>query len=253
MRIQESHQDLATPTGPMRTTVIGPGGDGRYPGVVLFSEIFQVTAPIRRAAGFLAGHGYIVAVPEIFHDLETIGTALAYDKAGADRGNACKVARPVTAYDADARAVLDFLTRHPTCTGRIGALGFCVGGHLALRAALQPEVVAAACFQATDVHSGGLGRGGDDSLARLGAARGELLFVWGRQDPHIPPEGRRRIHDALEAAGATFTWHELNAAHAALRDEESSGRYDPMVARLTWTLVLELFGRRLYARVGEPE
>ena len=97
--------DLETPTGPMRTYVYRPVAPGRYPGLVLFSEIFQRTGPIRRTAALLAGHGFVVAVPEIFHDLEAPGCVIAYDAAGADRGNADKVSRPVTAYDDDARAV----------------------------------------------------------------------------------------------------------------------------------------------------
>ena len=62
--------DIETPTGPMRTYILRPVAEGRYPGLVLFSEIFQVTGPIRRTAAMLAGHGFVVAVPEIFHELE---------------------------------------------------------------------------------------------------------------------------------------------------------------------------------------
>ena len=80
----EEYVDLETPYGPMRTYVLSPAAAGRYPGLVLFSEIFQVTGPIRRTAAFLAGHGYTVAVPEIFHELEEDpGVVLAYDTAGA--------------------------------------------------------------------------------------------------------------------------------------------------------------------------
>ena len=43
--------DLKTPTGPMRTYIFRPVAEGRYPGLLLYSEIFQVTGPIRRAAG----------------------------------------------------------------------------------------------------------------------------------------------------------------------------------------------------------
>src|SRR2546426_10026145 len=101
--------DLNTPTGPMRTYVFRPVAEGKYPGVVLYSEIFQVTGPIRRTAAMLAGHGYIVAVPEIYHELEPAGTVLAYDQAGADRGNAHKIAKEIASYDDDARAALDYL------------------------------------------------------------------------------------------------------------------------------------------------
>jgi carboxymethylenebutenolidase len=64
----------------MRTYVPSPAAPGRYPGLLLFSEILQVTGPIRRTVAFLAGHGYTVAVPEIFHELEDgPGVVLAYD------------------------------------------------------------------------------------------------------------------------------------------------------------------------------
>ena len=83
--------DIPTPAGPMRTYVLYPVAEGRYPGVAFFSEIFQVTGPIRRSAAVLAGHGFVVAIPEIFHELEEPGTVLPYDQAGADRGNAGKI------------------------------------------------------------------------------------------------------------------------------------------------------------------
>jgi carboxymethylenebutenolidase len=243
--------DLATPSGAMRTQVFRPVAAGKYPGLVLFSEIFQITWPIRRAAAMLAGHGYMVAVPEIYHEMEPAGTVLAYDQAGADRGNACKIAKPISAYDDDARAALEFLRGHVACTGRLGVVGICIGGHLAFRAAMNAEVLAAACFYATDLHSHSLGLGkNDNSLERIGEIRGELLHIWGRQDPHIPLEGRNLIKARLEAAGTRFTWHEFNGAHAFLRDE--GPRYDPELARQCWGLVLDLFQRRLgWGDLGE--
>src|SRR3984893_17591676 len=119
---QETAVDLATPTGPMRTYMFRPVVKGKYPAVVLFSEIFQATGPIRRFAAFIAGHGYIVAVPEVYHELEPAGTVLAYDQAGSDKGNADKYAKELSSYDADARAVLDHLQARPDCNGRLGAI-----------------------------------------------------------------------------------------------------------------------------------
>ena len=244
MIVQDEFAELPTPTGPMRTQITRPVAAGKYPGLVLFSEIFQITGPIRRAAALLAGHGYVVAVPEIFHELEPAGTALAYDQAGADRGNAHKIGKPISAYDDDALAALKFLAGHEACTGRLGAVGICIGGHLAFRAAMNPEVMAAACFYATDIHSHSLGAGkNDNSLERIGEIRGELLHIWGKQDPHIPLEGRNLLKACLESAGTRFTWHEFNGAHAFMRDE--GPRYDPELALLCWELVLGLFQRRL--------
>src|SRR5258706_9555631 len=114
MTLRETEQvDLSTPTGPMRTYVFRPAAPGRYPGILLFSEIFQVTGPIRRTAAMLAGHGFVVAAPEIYHEFEPAGAVLAYDQAGADRGNALKIAKELSSYDHDARAVLDYLKIHP--------------------------------------------------------------------------------------------------------------------------------------------
>jgi carboxymethylenebutenolidase len=236
--------DLQTATGPMRTYLFRPTAEARYPGLVLFSEIFQATGPIRRTAAFFAGHGYIVAVPEVYHELEPAGTVLAYDQEGADKGNADKYDKELSSYDADARAVLDHLASREDCTGRLGAIGICLGGHLAFRAAMNSDVLATVCFYATDIHSGSLGRGKqDDSLARAGDIKGELLHIWGRQDPHVPLEGRLRIKARLDEIEANYQWVEVNGAHAFMRDE--GYRYDPALSSLCCGLALELFHRKL--------
>src|ERR1700712_4084722 len=108
MTIQDQEfADVPTPTGPMRTYVLRPSEEGRYPGIVLYSEIFQVTGPIRRTAATLAEHGYVVAVPEIYHELEAPGTVLPYDQVGSDRGNIDKYAKELHSYDGDTRGLLD--------------------------------------------------------------------------------------------------------------------------------------------------
>ena len=245
MIVEESFVDLATPSGPMRTHVTKPVAAGRRPGVLLFSEIFQRTAPIRRLATLLSGNGFVVLVPEIFHEFEAAGVVLGYDPAGTERGNQHKISKTVTAYDADARACLDHLAARGDCDGKLFAAGVCIGGHLAFRCAFDERVRAAACFYATDLHKGTLGLGGDDSLARAPEIRGEVLMVWGRQDPHVPDEGRTKIQARLMEAKRRFSWHEFNAAHAFLRDE--GPRYDPALSSIGWALALEMFERKLKA------
>lgn len=221
-----------------------PATAGRFPGVLLYSEIFQVTGPIRRMATTFAACGFLVAVPEIYQELEPPGTVIAYDQAGADTGNAHKTAKELRSYDDDARAALKHLSAHSDCTGQLGVVGICIGGHLAFRAAMNPEVLATACFYATDIHKRGLGKGmNDDSLDRARDIRGELLHIWGRQDPHIPFEGRNSIHARLEETGVRYTWHEFNGAHAFMRDE--GPRYGAELARQCYGLVFDLFNRAL--------
>lgn len=242
--LDNEHVDLATPYGDMRTHIFRPVAGGKYPGIVFYSEIFQVTGPIRRMAAMLAGHGYVVAVPEVYHEFEPAGTVLAYDQAGSDRGNALKTTKELASYDADARAVLDHLKSRPDCTGDLGAMGICLGGHLAYRAAMNSDVRGTVCFYATDVHKGSLGKGmKDDSLERTKDIQGELLMIWGRQDPHIPVEGRRVVLNRLDEVGAKYSWIEVNGAHAFMRDE--GPRYDAELALGLYRTTFDFFHRTL--------
>lgn len=238
------HADVETPFGPMRIHVLRPEIDRPVPGIVMFSEIYQVTGPIHRTAAMLAGQGYVVALPEIYHEFEQPGVAYEYDKAGTDRGNELKTTKELASYDADARAALDYLKQHPACTGKLGTLGICIGGHLAFRCAMNPDVAAGVCYYPTDIHKRSLGKGmADDSLDRMGQITGEMMMVFGRQDPHVPAEGRRIIYDAMTEAGVNFTWHEFNGQHAFMRDE--GHRYDPGIAHQVYALTYDVFARCL--------
>lgn len=242
--LAESHVDLTTTRGPMRVHLFLPQSGRPRPALIFYSEIFQVTGPIRRMAAALAGEGYLVAVPEVYHEFEELGTVLAYDQAGSDRGNELKFTKEIASYDEDTAVVAAFLKEHEACTRKIGSFGVCLGGHLAVRAGFHPDVAAVGAFYPTDIHSHTLGAGkNDDTLERLKSATASFLFAWGRQDPHVPVEGRRLIHQTLEDHGIDFEWHEFNAAHAFLRDE--GPRYNPAVGRVGIATLLRFFAEKL--------
>jgi carboxymethylenebutenolidase len=244
MIIKEDFADVATPTGPMRIHRFQPAGGGPHPGVVLFSEIFQITGPIQRTARRLASQGFIVAAPEVYHEFEPAGCALAYDKDGTDKGNRYKIEKELAAYDSDAKAVITHLLSLPQCNGRLGSFGICLGGHLSFRCAMNPEILAGVCLYATDIHKRSLGKGlSDNSLDRIPELKGEMLMIWGKQDPHVSQEGRDLIYKTMTQAGVNFTWHEFNAQHAFIRDE--GPRYDAALADICYGLAFELFRRRL--------
>jgi carboxymethylenebutenolidase len=230
----------------VRCVVVKPGAPGRYPGIVAYSDIFQLTPSHLRLVHRLAGHGFVVVAPELYGRIEKPGTVLDFE---ADRQRALDLADRmlVEHLDADRRAVLDALRARPD-VGEIGALGWCYGGHLAFRAAFEPEVKAAACCYATGVHSGKLGAADGKatsagSLERCHEMRGELLLVWGRNDPHIPAEGRSRIHRALDEAGVRFEARHYDAEHAFMRDV--GPRHDPEATDRAFTAIVELFRRVL--------
>ena len=247
MVITTEYVDILVDGSPMRTFLARPRAEGTYPGIVFYSDIFQLTGPMLRISERLAGYGFVVAAPEIYHRIEPPGSAIPFDDAGRTRGLDDTAKMPVAHYDADCRAALDFLARHPqVAVGQLGAGGFCLGGHLAFRAALQPDVKATVCFYGTGIHNGKLGRDDDaGSLARAGEIRGDLLMVFGSLDPHVPPEGRMAIESALRAAMVRSEILLLPAEHAFMRDE--GPRYDSEATDRAFAAMIDRFRRSFEA------
>ena len=245
MVITTEYVDIPVDGSPMRMYVAAPKGDGKFPGVLCYSDIFQLTGPMLRACARLAGYGYVVAAPEIYHRLEPPGMVIPFDDPGRTRGLDNAARTPVADFDADCRAALDWLARHPRVSqGMLGAAGFCIGGHLSFRAALQPDVRATVCFYGTGIHNGKLGKDPDaGSLGRAGEIQGELLLIFGTLDPHVPEEGRAVIEDALRRAGTKFAVKLYPAEHAFMRDE--GARYDPEATDQAFGDMIALFRRVL--------
>jgi carboxymethylenebutenolidase len=124
--------------------------------------------------------------------------------------------------------------------GKIGAIGFCIGGHLAFRAAFQPDVRATVCYYGTGIHDGKLGKDADaGSLARAREIRGELLMIFGTKDPHVPEAGRETMDRALRVSGVRYRTLLYPAEHAFTRDE--GPRYDPEATDLAFAETIQLF------------
>jgi carboxymethylenebutenolidase len=240
------------PETSMRTFVAAPKAAGQYPGILFYSDIFQLTGPMIRISERLAGYGFVVAAPEIYHRLEPPGTPILFDNAGRDRGLADAANTPVADFDSDCRAALDYLGKHPrVAAGQLGAGGFCIGGHLAFRAALQPDVRATVCFYGTGIHNGRLAKDADaGSLERAAEIKGDLLMVFGAQDPHVPEEGRAKISEAIKRAGVRFSVSLYPAEHAFMRDV--GPRYDAEATDQAFAEMVQLY-RRVFGPRGLTE
>ncbi|DAA79437.1 carboxymethylenebutenolidase [Trichophyton mentagrophytes] len=261
MLVKESTHDVKTTVageGQMRIYVFHPTIPGypsaKFPGVVVFSEIYQVTGPVARFARMIAGQGYICAAPSSYHEF-TGPEPLQYNAEDTDNGNKWKITKKLAAYDEDARLCVDYLLSLPTCNGRVGATGMCLGGHLAYRCALDSRIQAAVCYFATDIHSHSLGEGkNDDSLQRAGDIKGELVMIFGKNDNHVPAPGRDLIRSTLHEKGVCFSFYEAAwAQHAFIRDELSKGRYDPALTKVCAEMMFEVFGRTLKVELGEGD
>ncbi|KAE9411067.1 dienelactone hydrolase [Gymnopus androsaceus JB14] len=264
MLITKTFHDVQTQLDPngrrLRVFVISPSiqnyPQARFPGVVVFSEIYQVTGPVERFAGQIASQGFVVACPSIYHEFEG-PEPIPYDVEGTDRGNKYKIEKTVEAFDEDAKLSIDLLTSLPNCNGRIGATGMCLGGHLAFRAAFDQRVLASVCFFATDVHSASLGKGkSDDTLIKVRngdlTGKGELVLIFGKQDTHVPRAGRDLIRTTLDDANVTVSFLEVQAQHAFIRDESSKGRWDAALTRSLFSFMMEVFDRTIGVDLGPP-
>ncbi|CCD24981.1 carboxymethylenebutenolidase NDAI_0E01650 [Naumovozyma dairenensis CBS 421] len=260
MLIEDSFKDIATSYDTtLRCYIIKPKlknyPHAKFPAVIVYSEIYQVTGPVRRLGQRIASKGFIVVMPAIYHNF--VGPeALNYDVEGTDMGNEFKIKKPLKSYDEDNKLCCDLIYSMNEFNGRgIGVTGMCLGGHLAFRGLLDKRISCATCFFPTDIHLKSLGLGkNDDSLARVSQEIGkdqEMILIFGTLDTHVSPEGRDLIRQTLRDRSVNFTFLEvLDAQHAFIRDESSKGRYDADITEACLGLMFEQFNRRLKNELG---
>lgn len=168
---------------------------GRGPGLLLLQEIFGVNAHIRAVAEQYAQSGFVVIAPDLFRRQAT-RVELGY--VGEDRERALTLMRGLSREQAvaDMAVALAALRAMPECTGRIGALGYCMGGRLAFAAAALCGVDAAVCY-----YGGGIAAQPD--LAALAARiTVPVQFHHAGHDPSIPPEAVAVVRTAMATAPA---------------------------------------------------
>ncbi|MBW4448664.1 MAG: dienelactone hydrolase family protein [Spirirestis rafaelensis WJT71-NPBG6] len=242
MQITKRNVELRVDDSLMRVYIAAPSSPGNYPGIIFYSDIYQLGGAMIRLANYLAGYGYVVAAPEIFHRTEPVGLVIEPDDIGRMRGNDNARRTAIAHYDADCRAVIEFLKAESSVSsGQIGTLGFCIGGHLAFRAAFESEIKAAACCYPTGIPSGKLGKGIADTIKRVSEIKGEMLMVFGTLDPHIPEADRQILIKALENAGIPHQVFLYEAEHTFMRDD--GYRYDSAATTSAWSEIIAFFER----------
>jgi carboxymethylenebutenolidase len=242
VQITKRNVELRVDDSLMRVYIAAPSSPGNYPGIIFYSDIYQLGGAMIRLANYLAGYGYVVAAPEIFHRTEPVGLVIEPDDIGRMRGNDNARRTAIADYDADCRAVIEFLKAESSVSsGQIGTLGFCIGGHLAFRAAFESEIKAAACCYPTGIPSGKLGKGIADTIKRVSEIKGEMLMVFGTLDPHIPDADRQTLIKALENAGIPHQVFLYEAEHTFMRDD--GYRYDSAATTSAWSEIIAFFER----------
>ncbi|MGY2873972.1 carboxymethylenebutenolidase [Marmoricola sp. URHA0025 HA25] len=246
--------DVAVPGGSAEAWLSRPDDGADHPGVLLFMDAFGIRPAIGRMADRIAGWGYVVLAPNVFHregtiaelapndDLRKPDVREAYFAVAAPRIRRLtpEVAGP------DIAAYVDALRRLPgVADGPIGVTGYCMGARLAVRAAcLQPDVVAAC----GGFHGGGLATdAGDSPHLGLGRARAAFCFGHADGDRSMPPDAIARLDQALDDAQLDHvTEVYAGAPHGYTMADTSS--YDEAAAERHYTALEDLLRRSLGPR-----
>ncbi|HEV2552017.1 MAG TPA: dienelactone hydrolase family protein [Stellaceae bacterium] len=151
---------------------------GSGPGIVLLQEIFGINAYIRSVADYYAEEGYVVLAPDLFWRIEP-GIELGFTDADRQKAFAYREKFDVDKSVEDIGATIAALKGLPECKGKIGAIGFCLGGLLAYLSAARHGVDCAVSYY---------GVGIEKVLREAGKIRCPMVLHIAEKDKYTPPE-----------------------------------------------------------------
>ena len=160
---------------------------GYGPGIVVLQEIFGINVFVREVADWYAAHGFVAVAPDLFWRMEP-GVELGEDdwKKAIEFYQKLDEAKAVE----DSAAAMDFLRHHTACSGRVGAVGFCLGGNLAYLLSVRFKPDCAVGYYGVSI---------EKSLAEAKNLSSPLLLHIGERDKFCPPEAQAQIHETLDS------------------------------------------------------
>lgn len=235
---------IPTPDGDCAATLHTPEGSGPWPAVVLYVDAGGVRATMRAAADRLAGLGYAVLLPDVYHrtpDWQPFDMATVFADPD-ERARLMGLAKGVTAemYRSDADALLAALAARPEVRGdRVGTTGYCMGGRASLIvAAHRPDRVAAAA----SFHGGGIAKADDPDSPhhRAGDLAARVYVAGAVEDGGFTDDDRALLVEALTEAGVEHTVETYPAHHGFAVPDNAT--HDAAAEERHWAALEELYG-----------
>jgi carboxymethylenebutenolidase len=216
---REAHGYLATPAS------------GSGPGLVVIQEWWGLTDHIKDVTDRFAGEGFVALAPDLY------GGTTTHD---ADEAGQLMQDLPVTQAAKDLSGAVDFLLGHEAVTsGKVGAVGFCMGGGFVLVLAAEEgdRIGAAVPFY---------GVGGYDQVD-LGDITAPILGHYGTEDDFAPPEQVDDLREKLEATskGSVDIRSYEGVGHAFFNDADPLGTYDAEKGREAWEATVSFLRQHL--------
>ncbi|GAA2725519.1 dienelactone hydrolase family protein [Actinocorallia aurantiaca] len=220
-----------------------PSGEGPFPGVVVLQDAFGLSAEMRRVCDHLASQGYLAYIPSLYQRGDPRCVQQVFRGLLHDDG-------PVYERIKQAR---DTLAARPDCTGRVGVVGFCMGGRFALVAGGR------GMFDAASVNYGLIqtGKGGKKKVADLLTDPCPVVASFGGKDKLIPARDIEEYREALEGKAVPVDLkvypeasHSFFQSYGGLRGfymKVSGMTHDPEVSADAWGRIFAFFEEHLAA------
>jgi len=238
--------NIKTNDGTTPCLFFSEGDSGKTPAVVLYMDAFGIRPALEQMAARLATKGFRVLLPDLYY---RAGPQKPFDPATAFAGGPEKD-RIMALYGslnqalvmADTAAWLDFLANEPSVTGKVGTVGYCMGGAYALSAAgfFPDRVGAAASF-----HGARLATDKPDSPHLLAPKMKAAIYVGiAGLDTHFTPEEKAKLESALAAAHVPNQVDVYENAKHGFAISDHPVYYKP-AAEKHWQRLIEFFAREL--------
>lgn len=239
---------IRTNDGKCPTHVMTPEYGGPWPAVIFYMDAGGIRPAVIDMAQRLADGGYVVLLPDLFYRYGSYGPFVPRKVFAGDIRALLGPLMATTGNDKaaeDTAALLANLnTRTDVARGEVGAVGFCMGGGMALAAAgTYPDRFAAVA----SFHGGSLATDAPTSPHFLASKlKAEVYVAAAENDGSYPPAMAERFEAALAVSGVRYTAETYPAAHGWMMPDFPV--YDHIAAERGWIELLSLFDRNL--RIG---
>lgn len=247
--IREIEVSLETALGPMKTYIKTPEGAGQWPVVVFYMDAMGIREELHRMARNIAGQGFVVVIPDLYHRLGVFRPNLGVrDKqAGVAVTEQVMAAIKSLTIDhvlEDTRVVLDFTDSQGYCQkGPMGCIGFCMSGAFALCAAgTFPER-----FRATASLYGTSMVTESASSPHLVARsiQGALYLGFAENDPHVEDNVPGDLYASLGQAGVDYESKVFPDTEHGFCFADRKKTYKESAADQVWHDVFAMFNAKL--------
>ena len=240
------HVTIRTHDGDCPSHVMTPTSGGPWPAVIFYMDAGGIRPAMLDMALRLAEAGYVVLLPDLFYRYGPYEAFVPKDVFAGDFRAILGPLMATTGNDKaaeDTEAFLAFLdTRNEVAGDRVGAVGFCMGGGMALAAAgTHPDRFAVAA----SFHGGNLATDAPTSPHLFAPnLKAEVYIAAAENDGSYPTAMAERFERSLTEAGVRFTTRTYPAAHGWMMPDFPV--YDPEAAEHGWSEMLALFRRTLH-------